>query len=296
MATANSLIDETLDLLLGSIAEKQTTLSGAINSSVTSLVMTESLQGFQPGALLEVDMEVMRVTAFDSASNTATVIRAMRGSTAASHSAGALVTLAPKFTRHGVFRALNSELYSLANTGLFRMRTNTFTYNAAVIGYELDVDDIIDVYEVRYQDVGPAIAWPRIPLKGWSFNPNADTTDFPSGKSINVRGPAQPGRKIIVTYKASFGQLTDGTTDPNSDTVGLPTSANDLLALGAGLRLIFPREVGRNFFETQGDTRRPDEVGAGAQTQAGLGWSRVYARRLKEELDNLARQYPAKKF
>lgn len=77
------------------------TLSGGIDSAVTTITVThidgETIYGDVPrlsaGNLIQIDSEWMRVTATNTVSNTATVIRGQNGSTAASHSNGAAVSV-----------------------------------------------------------------------------------------------------------------------------------------------------------------------------------------------------------
>jgi hypothetical protein len=62
--------------------------------------------------------------------------------------------------------------------------------------------------------------------------------------------------------------------------------------LGAQIRVMAGREVKRNFTESQGDTRRAEEVPAGAVGGSILNLQRLRRDRIQAEAARLNRQYP----
>jgi hypothetical protein len=98
-----------------------TTLNGAINSSVTSIVLT-SATGFGTSGIVLIDSEL--ITYSGVSVNTLTgCVRAASGTTAAAHSTGAIVQLATTFTGwglaapSGVGTGLQLRLWSQSNFG-----------------------------------------------------------------------------------------------------------------------------------------------------------------------------------
>jgi hypothetical protein len=81
-------------------------------------------------------------------------------------------------------------------------------------------------------------------------------------------------------------------TDDIQQVCGFPLSAEDILILGAQIRLMAPREIKRNFTESQGDTRRSDEVPAGAITNSVNGLIRIRRDRIIAEAMKLDSQHP----
>jgi hypothetical protein len=69
-------------------------------------------------------------------------------------------------------------------------------------------------------------------------------------------------------------------------------SVTDILALGTQIRLMSPREVKRNFTESQGDTRRSDEVSVGAVGNSFSQLQRLRRDRIQAEASRLSRAYP----
>ena len=62
--------------------------------------------------------------------------------------------------------------------------------------------------------------------------------------------------------------------------------------MGVQLRAMVGREIKRNFTESQGDTRRADEVGPGAIQASWRGLAALRAQRIEAEQARLSQQYP----
>ena len=167
--TAQTWIDETRDLLLTDYTEELATLGGAMDTSATTISFTlpsSSPAGVVAGATLEVGTELMYV--FDVATDgTVTVQRGYKGSTAAAHSSGDLVTINPKFPAYQVLDALNHELRDLSSpqNGLFQIKTVELTFDTAKDGYDMTgvTDDILSVYQITFSDPGSENSEPTLP-------------------------------------------------------------------------------------------------------------------------------------
>ena len=109
-----------------------TTLSTGINDSVTSVVFNGDLlsveeeDALDAGAIIEIGQELMICTDLNAVTNTITVTRAARGTTATSHSAGDLIKIAPPFPRKNVFDAVCDQIKNLFPT-LFAVETQSVT-------------------------------------------------------------------------------------------------------------------------------------------------------------------------
>ena len=292
LTTTQDLIYETRGHLMSGARERQNTLNGAHDASTTTFTFTYAPQ-FGAGDVIAVDLELVRVMS-DPGATTATVHRGWGGSTAASHSADALITVSPAFSDFRIFQTLNAELSALSSpgNGLFQTDTVSVTFNSAVVGYDLTgVTDLIDVYRVYYDEVGPDKLWPEV--SDYWIRRNADTTDFASGLQI-VIPDAQPGNAVRVVYKKPFTALTSLSDDVQAVS-GLPATANDIPPLGAAHRLATGAEIQRNLNNSQGDTRRAQEVPQGALARSSVGLMDVYRRRVGEEAARLSAAYPHRK-
>ncbi len=290
MATVSELIEETRRLLLASTREERNKLSADINASVTTLTITYPLGQITRGTKLSIDLEDIYV--WDADTLTVDPIdRGQWGSTPASHTAGANIHVNPKFSNWEIFNALNDELNSLSSptNGLYRVSTTELVYNPVISGYEYTSTDLISVMEVRYGLVGPSREY--LLSQDWEFS--SDLSDeFTGGSAIFVRD-AVVGQPVIIKGKFAFTPLA-ATLATDVSTTGLPTTATDILPLGAAWRLTSGLESARNFTTGQGDTRRSAEVPPGASLGGSREWGRVREIRIREEASRLSAKYPSR--
>ena len=288
MTTAGQLIDRVAGELLAGTVEERNKLASGINASATSITLTYSLQGVREGGIFEIGQELFYVWTTNSTSKTAVVERGFGGTTASTHDAGAIVTVNPRFPRHRVMNQLNADLADLSSpmNGLFQMKTLDVSYNGSDRMVDLTgVTNIIDLYDVRLRylnDDYPVIRSVRL-LR------DMPTSDFSSGNALVFDSPVRAG-SVRVIYKAAYGQFA-----AESDTVasvGGSDTLDDLLAIGAQMRLVAPREVKRNFTESQGDTRRAEEVPSGAVANSMIQLQRLRRDRIQAEAARLNRQHP----
>lgn len=289
MTTAATVIDRTLRQLLSGTVEARNKLASSVDSSTTSVTVSYNLEGLRPGQVCEIDSEVMYIWETDPNTKTLTVQRGFNGTTAASHSANAIVTVSPRFPRAQVLEAINDELADLSSPmhGLFKVTSMNLDYNGSDSMIDLTgVTSIIDVLQVsvRYMtDDYPVARKVRLVR-------DVPTDDFPSGFALRFDQGVFPGRLRIV-YKAPYSSASTEATDINS-TCGVQDSVTDIVTLGAQIRLMSPREIKRNFTESQGDTRRADEVTAGAVAGSVSNLLRLRRDRIQAEAARLARAYP----
>lgn len=292
--TAQTWIDATRDMVLTDYVEEQATLAGSLDASVTSVsfaLPSAVVPGVVAGATIEVGTELMYVYSVTGA-GLATVQRGFRGSVAATHSAGDLVTVNPKFPAYQILKELNNELLDLASpsSGLFQMKTAEFAFDASVNGYDLSgvTDDILEVHAVTWSDSGSENQEPA--MRSWSLRRDRDTDDFASGYALVLYSEAESGRTVRVQYKTGFAALTDSSTALS--TVGLHAGAYDLPPLGAALRMMSTRPIRREFLDEQGFSRRAEEVPAGAPSASMRDLRALRMERVNAEASRLAQQYP----
>lgn len=290
MTTMQVLVDQTREMLLAGSREGFNTLNGALSDTTgTSVTMTYDLEGIQKDAVIEVGNELMRV--IDTLSKTATVVRGYNNSTAATHADGSSVGVNPKFSRQAVFTAIGDGLDDLSGDGIYRVQTIELTYNSAIDGFNITGVTQAEGYDLTYKDTGPAKSWPRIARNLWELRPNVETDDFTDGFALILSGAANPGRQLRLMVKTPFVRPTVFTDDVNS-TCFLPATCNRLVKYSAGMQLVGWREVMRNAYEAQGDSRRAEEIPAGSQARAAAVWQVQYDRGIRNERDRLKRQYP----
>lgn len=288
MTTAGQLIDRVNSELLAGTVEERNKLAASTDSSQTDIEMTYSLGSLRENTVFQIGTELMYVWEVNTTSKTATVDRGYGGTTAAAHTIGDIVTVSPRFPRHQILNGLNADLADLSSpmNGLFQMKTVDVSYNGSDRMVNLTgVTEIIDLYDVRYRylnDDYPIVRNVRL-LR------DMPVSDFASGFVLAFDAPVRAG-SVRVLYKAPYTAFAT-----EADTVadaGGTASLDDLLILGAQIRVMAGREVKRNFTESQGDTRRAEEVPAGAVGGSILNLQRLRRDRIQAEAARLNRQYP----
>ena len=289
MSTASALLDRVNRQLLSGTVEERNKLSVTVDSDDTSFVMSYDLGGLRAGTVFEIDSELVYVWEATSGTKAVTVERGYMGTTAAAHTAGAIVTLNPRFPKAQMLEALNQDIDDLSSplNGLFRIVSVDLDYNGSDRQIDItgatSVLDLIDV-RLRYLDSDyPVIRMTRLQR-------DLPTSDFPSGYAIVFDESVMAG-SLRVRYKAPFTRVSS-VSDSIQSVANVPVTMEDILELGVMSRMLSMREVKRNFIESQGDTRRSDEVPAGAMRDSFSNILRLRRDRIIAEAAKLARQYP----
>lgn len=235
MPTLNDLISQTQGMLRSYTrnSEQSTHLSSSITNSATTMTVADGSQISR--GVCEIDDEMLwidSVTATSGATIIAPYGRGFNNTTAASHNANTRVVMNPLFPRKQIKDEINNTLRSLRGY-LYGNSTTTFTYNPSVVGYQLPATTNT-VARVEWKEVGPYKSYSRV--KGWRFNPMADTSVFTTGKSIEIYDGIVPGQTVQVWMTTDISTLNNNTDDFSLS--GLSDSCFDLVILGAAARLM----------------------------------------------------------
>lgn len=289
MSTAGALLDRVQRQLLSGTVEERNKLETSVDADDTEFITTYDLNGLRAGTVFEIDSELCYIWAVTAGSKTMTVERGYGGTTAASHSAGAIITLNPKFTKAQMLESLNQDIDDLSSpaNGLFRVVSTNITYNGSDRQIDLTgATNVIDLIDVRLRYL--ADDYPV--LRGCRLQRDLPTSDFPSGFAI-VFDEGTIAGSLRVRYKAPFTRAASLSSDIQS-VCFVPESMEDILEMGVMVRMLQTREVKRNFIESQGDTRRSDEVPPGAMRDSFSNILRLRRDRIIAEKAKLARQIP----
>lgn len=290
MATVADLIEETKRHLYGSYRPEINLLSADITATATTLQLADSGVLIGPRSVIGVGDELMYVRAV--ADTVVTVIRGFN-STAAAHTANTLIELNPAYPTVSIRQALQADIRAW-RTDVYQVETIEVSTSITTSWHDLGLDDIYGIIEAR---MAPSTAnlWDEWPVAAIRL---VRSGDFASGLGVQVLdGSTSPlgasgTRELRVTVAKPFSTevFTDNVNLETS--VGLASSMLDIPPLGAIARLTATREVLRNALEVQGQSRRADEVQAGALLQTGTGLLRLRDKRLSEEATRLQQIWP----
>lgn len=265
--------------------------------SVVFQVDPETVTNISRG-IVEIDDEMILVKKLDRPTGLVTVLanengRGVEGTTAAPHSANAIVTADPRYPKIRIKEAINDTIRAIyPDIWVF----GEFEFNYAAARYEYPIPaEAEDVYKVTWNTIGPSAIWR--PARTYRFNPQASTgsqvkpTPPPTGKTIQILdGGIVPGRTIRVTYSKKPNVLVNGNDDFEL-TTGLPDRMIDMITYGACWRLLPSWEAGRLQQQAIEATERAPLVPTGAASDASKYFLGLYQRRLDEERDRLFRLF-----
>jgi hypothetical protein len=293
MTTYGQLVQQVRQQLLGFALnqESMSELSASMtNSATTFQVDGETIDNLSRG-MVEIDDELILVKKTDLTSGVVTVMggtagRGYEGTTAASHSSGALVRSNPAFPRARIKEAITQTIATLYPE-LVVFSSTEITKLAPVVEYELPAD-LSDVWYVTGQLIGPSKVWQ--PLPNWRFNPKASTSVFASGKSIQVLDSVMPGQKVRVVYAKIPSALSADSDDFTA--TGYPERYVDLVVYGTCMRLLPALESARLQQQAVEATERAALVPPASAAKAMAMYAQLYAQRLQEEREQMYADVP----
>lgn len=272
--------------------EQLTELSASMTSGDTTFSVDPATANQLSRGICQIDDELIQVKQVDLTSGLVTVLggvngRGRQGSTAAAHSSAALVTNAPAFPNVRVQEGINDTLLGVYPHLVVFGQTN-ITKLAPQIEYQLPAE-VQDVWYVTLQLVGPSRVWQ--PGPNWRFNPYADPTTFPTGKSIELLDGVVPGRQMRIVYAKKVNTLTNASDDFETVT-GLPERCVDMVTYGAVARLIPAYEAARLQQRTIESNQRSQLVPPRSATQTAQYYMALYQQRLAEERNRMYIENP----
>jgi hypothetical protein len=284
MTTFDQLVNEVRQQLLGYSMNQESVSELAVPMSDTDTTFTcdpGTVQNLSRG-LVEIDDELILVKAYDAQSGVVSVMglgngRGYEGTTPAAHDQHAIVTSNPAFPRARIKKAINDTIRGLY-PDLVVFDSTEITKLAPVVEYELPAD-VDDVWYLVGQTIGPSQA--ATPMPNWRYNPEARTSVFPSGKSIQIFDFVTPGQPIKVVYVKQPSTLSAGTDD--FTLTGYPERCTDLVVYGACKRLVPALEAARLQLQSVETTERAPLVPPTSATKTAQLFASLYAERLEQE-------------
>ena len=301
--TLTNMIDEVLVNLAGYTFQQDrstyitTAVTTTTSTSASPLILSLGSTDSVGKGILEIDEELLWVDSFDRVANTATVSpygRGYLGTTAATHTADAKVTISPTFPRFSVKRAINDTIRSLG-ANIFAVKSTTFTFNAAVSTYAFANLNIKNILTVSWQSIGPTKEW--VPIRKWDLDSvaNPEAFSYTSGtdvvQTITLGEAPISGRTVKVVYATDPSPFTSN-SEVYTTVTGLPESTRDVVILGTAYRLLSfldparAAQVSPQADET--DSKRP----YGASQSATKQLYALYTQRLNEETKAQQQNYP----
>ncbi len=274
--------------------EQYSFVTTAVAATDSTILADPSTLGSVSNGLIQIDDELILISNINRSTSQLTVLagtngRGVEGTTAAAHAQNALIVNDPTFPRMAIKQAINDTINGMF-PDIFVVKSTTITKSAPVLEYALPAD-VVDVIQVHSDTVGPSQI--NFANQHWRFNPSANTTRFPNGKSIQILDPVTPGRTVWITYQAEPGTPANDSDDIGTVT-GWGSDANrysDIIVFGASARLISSYESARLQQGAIEQTERASLVPVQSATKASQYFWQQYNQRLAEERQRLMERY-----
>lgn len=288
MSTFNEMIDD-VSMALAGYTMRQDTMTHLVNpiSATDTQITLASVTDIGRG-IIEIENEMMYVTSVNQSASVVTVApwgRGYMGTTAVAHAANVRVTATPTFPRQKIANAINDTINETSGQ-LFAVDSVTFAFVPSVTTYELP-EAADNILHISYEAIGPSKEW--ITIRKYEYDRMADTSRFPSGRTVTINQYVQPGRNVRVTFSKDPSTLTLG-GDPFSLT-GLPSSCEDVMKLGAKCRLITDIEPGRLSITSPEADYNSNRVTFGSGTNTSKYIYALFQQRLAKEANSLKSKY-----
>ena len=269
MSNIGNLVDRTYREYLEPMDDlvSYTTLSTGINNSVTTLTFNGDLlsveeeDAMDAGTVIEINQELMLCTDLNAVTNTVTVTRGARGTTAAAHTAGDLIKISPPFPRKNVFDAVCDQIKNLYPT-LFAVETKQVS---AKVGY-IPLSGTNDNYLIapikaisQYTDFSAGTDDTGIVYSGVTVElvdlPNPFTYTDSDGVSQTItysnNGPnkvnavqvynVNAGHTVYITFKKKFVEPT--AEDNTLAEIGLESEYEPIIMAGVAAQIMAGRDI-----------------------------------------------------
>ena len=248
--TIGDLVDRTFREYLEPMEDivSYTVLGGTINSTDTSvgfngdLLSIEEEDALDAGTIIEIGQELMICTELNAVTNSITVTRGARGTTAVAHSAGDVIKITPPFPRVNVFNAIKDQIENLYPT-LYAVETQTIS---SAVGYVAlaGADDNRIVAPLKavsqYQELD-AGNQTTVQFRGVAMELiDVPTSVTASGKVVQFSGVSS-GVNVHCTFKKKFGEVSLETTTLSE--VGLETEYEPIIMAGVAAQMIAGKDI-----------------------------------------------------
>ena len=196
----------------------------------------------RPGTYAEIDDELVYVAA--ATLPTVTIIRAMDGTTAASHSDDAIITVDPRWTRKQILDVMIDEIRSWPND-LCAVSTVELTFPANTPTVDLSGSSGKNVRRILKAETAafdPTYSYRKLDLE---LLTRQSTAAFTSGNAVQItNGLAFRTSSLVrVTYGSQFNVDSITTATELESGVGLSVNLLNVLIAGTAWRLLMNSEM-----------------------------------------------------
>jgi hypothetical protein len=291
MPTLEATSWKALNRLTGQFRLQLDALDTTMNTSVTTVELTNNIWNIAAGDWIEINTEPMMVVQKND--NTLTVLRAPMGNTATSHTAGDIVSIKPWFFRADMNGYLLDEVIGLPSS-VFAESTVDVNFVTTSPYAELDVtagDPLTMLRAIRDPSSNGYDPLHEVQLK--IVKHNAVTSGY-AVQTSPVPLSWSKDTEVRVTFSHVFDTSTWTDATDLIATVGLTEQLCRVIEYGAAARAMDSVASARTQLDTQGSAREAEEVPAGLAQQMATNLRRTRTQLLAAEVSRLRQKYGIK--
>lgn len=286
MTTMLDLVNETRRTVYGTLSETVNFVSSTYTAGDTTLTLELPIQGVLPGATVSSGLNVWVVK--NVTGQVLSVHPGLDGAPDTDCAVGDFVYIRPRVTNWQIFDMLNREIVRLysPDVGLYGLDywdTLTNVYNQT---YPLPDDlgyPILNIIRARYIVPGFQDVWYDLQPSNWRVDRVNDLIQ--SFVALPITNAVQ------FWYRRGFKVATSLADDPVED-CGLAATMTDIPVLGAIEKLLLTTESRRGQVQSQGDSRKANEVPSGSNSASSRYYARMWQSRVDEEYARLLASAP----
>lgn len=289
MTTVGDLVNQVRVMVGGGLPDQMSLLDADYVAGSGQIVVRYPAKNIQPGATIEAGITTFYVWGVSTDFKTFQVQAGIDGSPDLNMATNTIVRFRTAVSTWSIFNEWNRQTVALGSpyNGLYSFGT-----------FGGDPDYISGVYllpttgswathtplrllRCRYRPFG---------VDYWVTHDHA--TWIPDEGMVRVSGPQPPCDTIQFVFAFGFDKAASLTTDPL--TLGLTANTMDIPGLGVAAVMHRSLEGRRVQVTKAGDSRRAEEVQAGANIGVSRDWNLMRQQRINEELTRLYALYPAR--
>jgi hypothetical protein len=135
--------------------------------------------------------------------------------------------------------------------------------------------------------------WMTVPRSEYQVHMEASLTDFASGVGLVFPNGPRSNMTHRVWYRTAYNQLSGDPAEDVPARTGITQQAEDIISLGAAIRVAESRPIARADPFSPGDTRRAGEASTSDALQSTSALRLSRTRRIAEEAARLKLQWGA---
>lgn len=289
MSTIQNMVNDVRRRVYGSMTENINLIQTSASAGQTTLTLELGVDGIQRGMLLSSGMNVWFVKGVYAVDNTVFVVPGYDGSPKEAVVPGDVVYVRPRMTDWYAFNAINDQLRRLSSpdAGLYKLGTWVTDVDPTYQTYPVPSEalNMTNILRVRWRWPGTTDVWTDLSPRyyKWVYSDEQNVVRI----LINIPS----GTEVEFTYKSPFTLATSLSDDPIVD-CGLSETMLDIPVIGAAATLLRTTEARRNQVQTQGDSRRAEEVSVSGNSSIAAQLDREYRNRVQEEMARLINRVP----